>query len=314
MFNSSRRIPLAILAIITAVVGAWFLNKYYLYVLSLAMVNAIAAMGLVVVSGIGGQINLATAAVMGIGAYAMGILVVHLGLPYVVAVLAAVVVATAVGTLLAAPALRLTPIHLAIATLAFGIIVMQMIGKGDWLTGGMAGLTLPKLTLAGLPLTAGITTFLWIFAWFIAAVAMTMRFAGTKAGRALLVIRENEQTARSIGINTSLYKMLAFGYSSALAGLAGALYAPLIGFVSIDDFTLLHSIYFFLMIAIGGMVSITGGVIGAVLVTMLPEALRGLQQASNAIFGVLLFIVLAFMPRGVVPIINAIDRWLFRDD
>jgi branched-chain amino acid transport system permease protein len=124
----------------------------------------------------------------------------------------------------------------------------------------------------------------------------------------LFTLRERELTARALGIDVARYKTLAFAYSSFLAGLAGALYAPLKGYISVDDFTIWNSIYFFVMIAVGGITSIAGGIIGAIVVTIMPEALRGLQEAANAVFGILLVLIIVFLPGGLV----SIPSWLAR--
>ncbi|MCO5089663.1 branched-chain amino acid ABC transporter permease [Bosea sp. (in: a-proteobacteria)] len=301
---------LATLAGFGALASAEQVNGYFIYVVNLTLINAIAAIGLVIVSGAAGQMSLGTSALLAIGAYATGMLTTHFGVPWLAAAIVGAFAATVIGTLLAAPALRLTGLHLAIVTLAFGVIVVQLIGKGGKWTGGMSGLTLAEADLLGFAMNTEARRY-WVIAGTFFAVALSASaFLRRKPGRALLALREREPTARALGIDVARYKTLAFAYSSFLAGLAGALYAPLKGYISVDDFNIWQSIYFFVMIAVGGMTSIAGGVLGAIVVTVLPEALRGLQDAANAVFGILLMLIIIFLPGGLVSLGQPLRRLL----
>ena len=293
-----------LLAIAAAAVVAPGVNSYLLYVLNLTLINAIAAMGLVVLSGVAGQISLGTAGLLATGAYGTGMLMVHMGLGFVLAAVGGTIVTTLLGTALAAPALRLSGLHLAIVTLAFGVIVVQLIGKGGPLTGGMSGLFLPPISIFGWTVTTEARKFVCILIPFCMVAVVCVNFLSLKPGRALFALRDHESTAQAMGINTNAYKALAFALSSLLAGLAGALYAMLKGYVSVDDFTLWNSLYFFVMIAVGGMTSIFGAVLGAAAVTILPESLRGFQDASQAVFGVVLMLIIIFMPGGLVSLLR----------
>ena len=303
---------LAALVAFGVAAGTGSLNGYFIYVVNLTLINAIAAIGLVIVSGVAGQMSLGTAALLAIGAYGTGILTTHFGVPWIAAAIVGAVAATIIGTLLAAPALRLTGLHLAIVTLAFGVIVVQLIGKGGRWTGGMSGLTLADADILGFALSTEARRYYVIAVVFFAVALSASAFLRRKPGRALLTLRERELTARALGINVAHYKTLAFAYSSFLAGLAGALYAPLKGYISVDDFTIWQSIYFFVMIAVGGMTSIAGGVLGAIVVTVLPEALRGLQESANAVFGALLMLIIIFVPGGLVSLVAPLLRLLRR--
>lgn len=275
-------------------------NSYLLYVINLTLVNAIAAIGLVLLSGVAGQISLGTAGLVAVSAYSTAMLMSHLGLGFLPAALAGAAAATLVGTALAAPALRLSGMHLAIVTLAFGIIVVQLIGKGGDLTGGMSGLFVPTASILGWEADTEFKRFLLILVPFLVATYASWNFARLKPGRALHVLRDREDIARTIGIDTSAYKILTFAFSAFLCGISGALLAALKGYVSVDDFTLWHSLYFFVMIVIGGMTSILGGVIGAAVVTVLPELLRGFHESAQAVLGILTLLIFLFLPGGIV--------------
>ena len=301
---------LAAIAVVVAVGSQ--LNSYFLYIANLTMINAIAAIGLVILSGIAGLLSLGTAALVAIGAYGAGILTTHYGWSFVPAMLVGAFASTAVGTLLAAPALRLGGMHLAIVTLAFGVVVVQLIGMGDKLTGGMQGLSLAPPTLFGWALDSEWRRLCLILPLFIVVVIASLNFVRLKPGRALAAIRDRESTASALGINPAAYKTLAFAYSSFLAGLAGALYGGLTSYISTDDFTIWNSIFYFVMIVVGGMTSIAGGIIGAIVVTVFPEAMRGLKEVSYAVFGVLLMLIIMFFPNGLVSLANPMRHLLRR--
>lgn len=297
---------LVLIAIVLAATSQ--LNSYFLYVANLTMINAIAAIGLVILSGVAGLLSLGTAALVAIGAYSSGILTTHFGWSFVPAMVAGAVAATAVGTLLAAPALRLGGMHLAIVTLAFGVVVVQLIGMGGKWTGGMQGLSLASPSLFGWALDSEWRRLCLILPLFALVVVASLNFVRLKPGRALAAIRDRESTASALGINPAAYKTLAFAFSSFLAGLAGALYGALTSYISTDDFTIWNSIFYFVMIVVGGMTSIVGGIIGAVVVTVFPEAMRGLKEVSYAVFGVLLMLIIMFFPNGLVSLGGPIKR------
>lgn len=288
-------------------IAAILSNSYYTYVANLSLINAIAAIGLVVVTGLAGQLSLATAGLMAIGAYACAILTGRYGVPFPLALPTSALLTMAVGACLTLPALRLGGLHLAIVTLAAGIVVVQFIGKGGAFTGGMSGLSIDPPEVLGWPVDSESRRFAVLAPIFLAVAAATWNFRRLKPGRALLALRQRERMAQMLGVDTRAYKLLAFAYSSFLAGLAGALYGASKGYISVDDFTIWNSIYLYVMIAVGGATSVLGGVVGAVFVTALPEVLRGFDQAAQAIFGVILVLVIALLPSGVVP--PAIALW-----
>ena len=288
------------------------ISGYYLFLASITLVNAIAAIGLVVVSGVAGQMSLATSGLLAIGAYVTGVAMTATGMPFVLCLIAGPVAASLLGTLLAAPAIRLSGLHLAIVTLAFGVIVVQFIGKGGPLTGGMSGLTLPPVSIFGIDLDNDARRLALVGAITVLTLWVSHNLLRFKVGRALFAIHERESVAQALGVNIRLYKSLAFAYGSFLAGLAGVLTAAVKGFISVDDFTIHTALYAFVMIAVGGMTSIWGGLIGAAFVTLLPEVLRGFREASDLIFGVLLTLVIAVLPGGLVTLGSVLKSIILR--
>jgi ABC-type branched-subunit amino acid transport system permease subunit len=290
-------------ALVVGAVALFFmqrLNTYYLGVINLTLVNAIAAIGLVLLSGVAGQISLGTAGLVAVGAYSTGMLMVHLGVAFLPAAIGGAVVTTLIGTALAAPALRLSGLHLAIVTLAFGIIIVQFIGMGGKLTGGMSGLFVPAPSILGWEVNTEYRKLLLVLVPFLVVTFASANFVRLKPGRALHILRDREMIARAMGVNTSAYKILTFAYSAFLCGISGALLGALKGYISVDDFTLWTSLYFFVMIVIGGITSIVGAIIGAAVVTLLPELLRSLQEYAQAALGVITLLIFLFARGGVV--------------
>ncbi|MCO5064259.1 MAG: branched-chain amino acid ABC transporter permease [Rhizobiaceae bacterium] len=301
---TDRRLLLPVLsvaAVLAVALGAslGLINTYYVYLANLTLINAIAAVGLVVLSGAAGLLSLATAGLVAIGAYSTVILV-NQGLNFAVAAALAPFITMAIGSLMAAPAMRLTGLHLAIVTLAFGAVVIQLIGNGGDLTGGMTGLTLDNPTIFGWVVDTEARKFIVIGVVFLLSALATSRLLRLKHGRALFALKERELMARSLGVNVPLYKLLAFAYSSFLAGIAGALFVMMKSFIAPDDFSLDLSIYYFVMIVVGGITSTLGGVIGAAFITLLPEVLGTLKEAAQSVFGIMLVLVIVFMPGGLV--------------
>lgn len=286
-------------------------SGYFLFLVGIALINAIAAIGLVVISGAAGQMSLATSGLLAVGAYVTGVMTAKLGMPFGWCLIVGPLVASALGTLLAAPAIRLSGLHLAIITLAFGVIVVQLIGKAGPITGGMSGLTLPALSLFGLKLDNDANRLILVGLMALLVLWVTHNLLRFKVGRALFAIREREAVAQALGVNVGRYKTLAFAYGSLLAGLAGVLSASVKGFISVEDFSVHTALYAFVMIAVGGMSSIWGGLIGGVFITLLPEVLRGFREASDLIFGILLTLAIAILPGGLVSL-GGIARSLLR--
>lgn len=307
-----------LLAIAVAILALFLLaefrlvSSYYIYLVNLCLVNSIAVIGLMVISGVAGQMSLATSGLVAIGAYTTGILMTHTPLGFEASLVVGPIAAALIGTLLAAPALRLSGLHLAIVTLAFGVIVVQLIGHGGWLTGGMSGLTFPEMRFFGLSLSSDKNRLLLIGGFVIVVLYLTHNLLRFKVGRALFAIHEREAVAQAMGVNVSAYKALAFAFGSCLAGLSGVLFSSLNGFISVEDFTIHSALYAFVMIAVGGMTSIWGALIGAFFVTLLPEALRDLKEASDVVFGLMLTVVIAALPGGLVSIPKLIGARLVR--
>lgn len=295
-------------------VAPFVVPDYYRTQMTFVCIYGIAGFGLMLLSGYTGQISMGHAAFLAIGAYAEAILQAK-GMPFVVSAPAAILLAAAAGVVIGLPALRLTGIYLAIATLAFGFIVEEVIARWESMTGGSAGMLVSGLDLAGFRLE-GQYSFYYLCVGCIVVVGFAVfNLLRSPTGRAFIAIRDSEVSAQSMGVNLARYKTLSFAISAGITGLAGALYAHQIRFLSPEQFTLFVSIELLMMIVIGGMGSLHGVVFGAMFVIGLPEAItvakdylpRAVTEQTGlktTIFGVIMILVVLFEPLGIY------GRWL----
>lgn len=292
-------------------------NDYTQYVVNLILVYGLVAVGFNILLGYLGQLAFANAAFFGIGAYATGILMVHLGLPFWVALLPAGLAGALAGFLVGLPALRLKGYYLAIVTLVFGELMRWVYIHGEAVTHGSTGLGLPTATIPGLALEDETQKY-YVFLVVVALVLLATRnILRSRIGRAWVAIRENETAAASLGFSPAFYKVAAFAWSGFVAGIAGALFAVLLGRISPESFNLHQLLLQFTLVMIGGLGSIFGSLIGATLLTAAPEVFRNFPGAEEIVFSLLLIGVLLFMPRGIYGLlckwVPALRERLFRE-
>lgn len=278
----------------------FFARDYMLDVLILAGIYAILALGLNVVIGFTGLLNLGYAAFYAIGAYSYALLSVRLGLGFWQALPISMVAAALAGYALSVPSLRLKGDYLAIVTLGFGEIVRLVLNNWDSLTGGPNGISgIAPPYLLGLSL-GGLDKYYYLtFVALIVSYAVIKRIRISKIGRAWIAIREDETGASAMGINTTLYKRYAFTFGSLWAGLAGALFAAKMQFVSPESFSFTESVLIASMVILGGLGSLPGVVLGAVVLVILPELLRDAQSYRMIVLGVGLIVMMIFRPQGL---------------
>ena len=283
------------------------LNGYGLYLLTLTEIFALVALGLNLLTGYAGQISLCHASFFGVGAYSTAILTQKAGLPYLLSLFLGALLTTAIGALAAVPALRLKNIYLAIATLGFGVVLQKIIFEWRSLTGGGGGLALTAPSIAGYELGAtGL--------YYLTLILMTLGLFGAwnvsrgRTGRALLVIKDSEIAAGSLGIHAARYKVTAFAISAFYAAIAGGLFAYLVRYINPESFSVGLSISFLSMVVIGGLGTIGGSILGAAFYVIVPELLRGIKDAPGLVFGLLLVIVMVFMPEGLWGMLRRLGR------
>ncbi len=284
---------LALYVILSVLIQANIINPYYSGILTMVCINVILAVSLNLATGFLGQLVLGHAGFMSVGAYAAALFTMYSGLPtmasFPLALLIGGIVAAAFGVIIGVPALRLKGDYLAILTLGFGEIIRVLILATPF-TGGAAG-------LSGIPL---LTTFTYVFIVAILTVAVIFAFIHSRHGRAVIAIREDEIAAEAAGIHTTYYKLLAFVLAAFFAGIAGGLYAHHIGVLDPSKFDFNYSVEILIMVVLGGMGSITGSVVAAIVLTLLPELLRGFSEYRMLIYSIILICVMLFKPSGLL--------------
>lgn len=301
--------PFLILLFAAFAAVPWVANPYTLYIGNLALLYIILSIGLNILVGYAGQLALANAAMFGIGAYGASLLQVRLGVPYFAAAPGGAILAMLIGTVIALPALRLSGIYLALISLAFAMFTQWVLLHWNSVTYGAGGFPVPHIDLSPLPVgpDLGIYYVSWLVT--IVMVALAWSLLRSRIGRAFIAIRDGEIAAQSLGIDLLRYKALAFALSGFYAGIAGALYAPLLGYVSPEGFDLFQMIIQKSMIVVGGMGSVMGSVIGAVVMVAVLEVLREFKSTQEIVFGAILIAFVLFRPRGIVALLQRLPGW-----
>ncbi len=279
-------------------------EPYLQHVLVACAINAILAVSLGLVIGSLGELSLSHGAFYGIGAYASALLARNLALPLVVSMPLGTLAALVAGVLIGVPALRLSGHYFAIATLGFQGIVILLITNLVGLTRGPMGLSgIPaagRLPLLGVSLGGKAAYYELALLVLAAVVILLSNLMRSRFGQAFLAVRDDPLLAASVGIRTRRYRLLAFTISAGCAGAAGALYAHYALFISPDSFNLAESVYVATMVIIGGKATLGGAIVGAVLLTILPEVLRVAGQLQFVLYGLVAMLVVIYMPGGIV--------------
>ena len=293
------------LAVLLAPLG---LDRFLLGEMALVYIYAIAGVGLMLLVGYTGQVSLGHAAFLAIGAYCHAWLL-NQGWPLPLALAAATGFSGLVGIAVGIPALRMTGIYLAVATLAFLVIVEQVLSHWVSVTGGFRGMPVPKAEL-GIDLSAPVAFYYLCLLALIVSMVAALNWLRSPTGRAMAAVRDSETSAESMGIHIAYTKTLAFGISAAFTGLAGGLFAHKIGYLAPDAFTLATSIQLLLMVVVGGLGSMHGVLYGAVFIGLLPQGIALLRDMAPpavsqipgleaGVFGLILVLFLIYEPDGL---------------
>lgn len=285
-------------------------NKYYLHVANLAMMFALLTLSLNVL-GSTGLMSVGHIAFYGIGAYTSALLTVKLGCPIIVGLLMAGVVSALGSLLLGLPTMRLKGMYFAVATLAFGEIIYQVFVNWTSVTEGTKGIKgVPAPEWFGLNFRSyDVYYYLCLFV-LIVAVILVHNLMHSRTGRALMSIRANDIAAEAMGIDIVRYKLIAFMTSAFFAGIAGALYAHEVHYVSPDTFTGSESAAVLAMMVVGGIGSIPGSILGGMVLTILPELLRSFGNIRLVIYGAAVVAIIIFAPKGLGGLIEYVDDLL----
>jgi len=274
---------------------------YLLNVLVFVGIHTMLALALNLLLGYAGQISLGQAGFFGLGAYISGILTATHGInPWLAMVIAAVVV-TFMAFLVGFPILKLKGHYLAMATLGLGIIIYIVFNEAVDHTGGPSGLSgIPNLSLAGITFDSDLKNYYLIWTMTLISMGLALNLVHSRIGRALRAIHDSEVAARVMGVNARLLKVQIFALSAGLSAIAGSLYAHTMTFVAPASFGFNFSVELVTMVIIGGLASIYGSLLGAALLTMLPELLRAFQDYDIIVYGLLLVVMTMYMPGGLV--------------
>ncbi|MFS8038893.1 branched-chain amino acid ABC transporter permease [Xanthobacter sp. AM11] len=304
---SQKQSTLLVLAVLMIVSPFFFPSNYYYRVGSLVFVNSIAVVGIVILTGYAGQISLGHAGFVGIGGYACALLPVHLGVPPALAVVLGAALSGGIAFLVGRPILRLKGYYLAVASLGFGVLVAMVLANEGWLTGGPDGIKVPDpgvrawLGALGIEFTNpqfwyGFTgLFLLVGAW------LALNLHDSPTGRALRALHGSEVAARTAGVDVARAKLNAFVISAVYASVSGSLLALQNRLITPDVAGYMHSIELVTMAVLGGAGSVLGGIFGAALLTLLPQVLTVLQDYEHVVLGLVMMLVMIFLPAGLIP-------------
>ena len=325
LFKSNTILVWSILFLVFLGILPWLVRAYHLlgmsiYILNLITINALVAIGLNILVGYTGQISMGHAGFFAIGAFTTVIFIVNWGFPLYIALPIAGFISSAFGFILGLPALRLKGPYLAIATLGFGMSITTIIKHMEFF-GGRMGLQAPKLYLFGTPMK----DFHYYYVIMIIAVVMVigaLKLIKTRVGRAFIAIRDSDIAAEAMGVNLTYYKTLSFAVSAFYTGIAGGLYALILGFINPEGFTMIMSIAFLAMVVVGGLGSIMGSIAGAALLTYLDIKLQvvqdipavgpalvafsqkymsmaGISNIAVIVYGLIMILIVLFEPLGI---------------
>lgn len=287
-------------AIAVAAAGLLIGDLYRLQILIFIGINTLLALSLNMLMGYAGQISLGHAAFYGIGAYTTAILSATYNIPPWIALPAAIFAAMAIAFIVGIPTLRLTGYYLGMGTLGFGMIVSILFREWHSVTGGASGfIGIPPLSAGGFVFDTERSYFFLVWSVVLFFFIICRRIIDSRVGRALRAIHDGEPAAAAVGVDTARMKLRIFVFSAAMASLAGFLYAHHIYFISPETFSFLASIRIVTMVVIGGMASIWGSLLGASLLTLLPEWLHGFAEYEMMAYGLVLMVVMIFLPRGL---------------
>jgi branched-chain amino acid transport system permease protein len=292
------------------------LKNFYIFQITLAIIYAIAILGLNLLTGFNGQFSLGHSAFYAIGAYTTAIMMDGFDIGYVWTLPAAAIICFVFGFLFGLPALRLEGVYLALATFALAIAIPQVLKSTlveHW-TGGVQGITILKPDAPfGLPLNSD--QWLYVFTVLVAVVMYVCahNLVQSRTGRALVAIRDHPIAASAMGINVSLYKSLTFGVSALYTGVAGALGAIAISFVAPDSFTFQLAVALFVGLVVGGVASIPGTIVGGLFVLFVPNIAESFSKGlAGAVYGIILLLVIYLMPSGAAGLMRLITSKLAR--
>lgn len=290
-----------LLVVLVLVIPVLMPNNYYMGLANLSLIYIIVAIGLNFIYGYTGYISFAQAGFFGIGAYTSALLAVDAHMSFWVTLPLSGLIAAVVGIMLGIPALKLSGHYLAMCTIGFGIIVQMILQNWTAFTHGAQGIGgIPGISLGPLVISSPTQYYYFTLVFACLAALLSWTIEHSNLGRSFKAVREDEIAASTSGINLTFTKVFSFALSALFAGVAGSLYAHMSSYISPDTFSFDQSIVFFTMVLVGGAGTVWGPIVGAVLLTFIPELLRFLQEYYMALFGIGICLAMLFMPQGIV--------------
>ena len=302
---------LILLAAVAALVALPLLggNAYTLHIYSLVCIYSIVAMGLNIVFGYAGQLSLGHAAYFAVGAYVSAMVNIDLGMPFEISLLAAVLAAYLLGYLVGTPSLKLQGAYLGMATIGFGEIVKMTLVNWEVVTRGPTGISrIPRPSVLGFTFDTPILRYYFVLAIGVLAFLVYWNLVRSHYGTRYVAVRDSPKAAAAMGINLQRTKVQAFALSTAFAGVGGSLYAHVNRYVAPDAFGFSESINLLVMTVIGGMGTLIGPLVGAAVVVYLRESLQVLSDYNMLIYGLLLMVLMIFVPRGLIGTVKLFWR------
>ena len=289
-------------ALIILLVMPVFLQKaYYLRIFGIAGIYVMLAVSLNFISGLAGQFSLGHAAFYGIGAYTAALVSLNFSASFIISIVAGALVSMIAGVFVGLPAIRLRQVYLAVATLGLGEIVRIVLLNWTDVTRGPMGLPgIPNPLIFNWEVNSAVEYYYLVLIFAAVTIFVFHALSRGKLGLVLRAVRDNEQAVRTTGINTTLYKLLAFVIGGGFAGLAGGLFAFMSSYISPDNFMFNESIIILAMVVIGGLGSLPGSIVGALLLSLAPEFLRFLDDYRMITFGLMLLLMILFRPEGLL--------------
>jgi branched-chain amino acid transport system permease protein len=303
MFNTLTLTLVSVIIFVILVIMQYFkiISEYTGLLLTLAGIYVIVSLSLNLITGFTGQLSLGHAGFMCVGAYTTAICIIRFGMPIPIALILGGIMTGLFGLAIGIPTLRLRGDYLAITTLGFGEIIRVIIVNLDALTGGAAGLKgIPPFSNTGNFVNDAIIRFSWVYIIMVIVIAVMYNLINSSQGRAIISIREDDIASTSMGVNVAYYKVYAFTLSAFIAGIGGGLYAIFFGYLNPAMFGWLNSVNFVVIVVLGGMGSITGTIIAAIVFTFLQEWLRVFEDFRLVIFGFALILLMIFWPKGLM--------------
>lgn len=309
---SKRNFILIIIILFSLILPIFVTNDYYKMLFNQTFINIIAVLGLNFITGLTGQMNLGTDGLVAIGAYSSALLTTTFKISPWLGIVFALVMGLIIGIGLGYPSLKIKGIYLALTTLGFGEIVRMLITNLNF-TGGTHGISnIPGYNFFGISINSPTSFYYFLLFVVIFIIYISLRIVNSKWGRTFKAIRDNAEAVEACGIDISKLKILAFTLASIYGALAGALYGNLMGYINPTAFNYDLSVSYIMMMMIGGIGSVTGNILGAIVVTILPEILRFLQNYYWLFFSTVVLIFTIFVPNGLISIFEPFSKVIMK--